>query len=195
MVWVQNVPYWPSPIPYEPKVDDFPLTLKDVLHVVNAAPALTSLILTDVCCLCIMPIPLSNWCLQAPQFPTQYLTNGFVNGDAITMVSPSEMLTAEKVERVMQEMAGLDKPAKKTKGFKRSQHLMQSPCTICACTCLASMAWQFCLKLSPLRIHSTDTRCDDKAILNIDIVFAFLCRFYVPCHHVLSYLVFRILFN
>ena len=45
-------------------------------------------------------------------------TNGSVNGDAMTTAGPGEPLTAEKVERLAQETAGLDKPVKKTKGFK-----------------------------------------------------------------------------
>jgi translation initiation factor 4E len=40
-----------------------------------------------------------------------------VNGDAIAAAGPGEPLTAEKVERLAQETAGLlDKPAKKSKG-------------------------------------------------------------------------------
>ena len=45
-------------------------------------------------------------------------TNGSVNGDAMTAAGPGEPLTAEKVEKLAQETSGLDKPAKKTKGFK-----------------------------------------------------------------------------
>ena len=45
-------------------------------------------------------------------------TNGSVNGDAMTAAGPGEPLTAEKVERLAQETAVLDKPVKKAKGFK-----------------------------------------------------------------------------
>jgi hypothetical protein len=45
-------------------------------------------------------------------------TNGSVNGDAVTAAGPGEPLTAEKVEKLAQETAGLDKHTKKTKGFK-----------------------------------------------------------------------------
>jgi len=47
-VWVQDVPRRASPIPHEPKIDDFPSTFEDVLRAVNVAPALASLIATDV---------------------------------------------------------------------------------------------------------------------------------------------------
>ena len=48
-------------------------------------------------------------------------TNGSVNGDAAAATAaagPGEPLTVEKVEKLAQETAGLDKYAKKTKGFK-----------------------------------------------------------------------------
>jgi len=45
-------------------------------------------------------------------------TNGSVNGDAVAAAGPGEQLTTEKVERLAQETAGLDKHPKKTKGFK-----------------------------------------------------------------------------
>jgi translation initiation factor 4E len=45
-------------------------------------------------------------------------TNGSVNGDAVATAGPGEQLTTEKVERLAQETAGLDKHPKKTKGFK-----------------------------------------------------------------------------
>ncbi|KAF8268558.1 translation initiation factor eIF 4e-like domain-containing protein [Lactarius quietus] len=45
-------------------------------------------------------------------------TNGSVNGDAMTAAGPGEPLTAEKVERLAQETAVMDKPVKKAKGFK-----------------------------------------------------------------------------
>lgn len=48
-------------------------------------------------------------------------TNGSVNGDALpgsATVGPGEQLTVEKVERLAQETAGLDKYPKKAKGFK-----------------------------------------------------------------------------
>ncbi|KAH9025951.1 eukaryotic translation initiation factor 4E class II [Lactarius pseudohatsudake] len=45
-------------------------------------------------------------------------TNGSVNGDAITAAGPGEPLTAEKVEKLAQETAVLDKPVKKAKGYK-----------------------------------------------------------------------------
>jgi len=48
-------------------------------------------------------------------------TNSPVNGDAITAASPGDPLTTENVERLVQETAGLNKPAKKTKGFKTSR--------------------------------------------------------------------------
>lgn len=47
-VWVQDVPRRPSPIPHEPKADDFPSVLESVLCALNVAPAVTSLVLTDV---------------------------------------------------------------------------------------------------------------------------------------------------
>ncbi|KAF8500470.1 eukaryotic translation initiation factor 4E class II [Russula emetica] len=48
-------------------------------------------------------------------------TNGSVNGDAFppsATAGPGEQLTVEKVERLAQETAGLDKHPKKAKGFK-----------------------------------------------------------------------------
>jgi hypothetical protein len=48
-------------------------------------------------------------------------TNGSVNGDALpasATAGPGEQLTVEKVERLAQETAGLDKYPKKAKGFK-----------------------------------------------------------------------------
>ena len=45
-------------------------------------------------------------------------TNGSVNGDAMTAAGPGEPLTAEKVERLAQETAVMDKPVKRAKGFK-----------------------------------------------------------------------------
>jgi len=45
-------------------------------------------------------------------------TNGSVNGDAIAAAGPGEPLTAEKVEKLAQETAVLDKPVKKAKGYK-----------------------------------------------------------------------------
>jgi hypothetical protein len=50
------------------------------------------------------------------------LTNNSISGNAITAVNPGDPLTTENVERLVQETAGLDKPAKKTKGFKTSRH-------------------------------------------------------------------------
>src|SRR6266702_2647029 len=47
-VWVQDVPRRPSPIPHEPKADDFPSVLERVLHAINVAPAITNLVSTDV---------------------------------------------------------------------------------------------------------------------------------------------------
>jgi len=47
-VWVQDVSRRPSPIPHEPKLDDFPSTLEGVLRAVNVVPALTSLVSTGV---------------------------------------------------------------------------------------------------------------------------------------------------
>ena len=46
--------------------------------------------------------------------------NGSVNGDAVAVAAagPGEPLTTERVEKLAQETAVLDKPAKKTKGFK-----------------------------------------------------------------------------
>ncbi|KAI9462867.1 eukaryotic translation initiation factor 4E class II [Lactarius psammicola] len=45
-------------------------------------------------------------------------TNGSVNGDALAAAGPGEPLTAEKVEKLAQETAVLDKPVKKAKGYK-----------------------------------------------------------------------------
>ncbi|KAI0302804.1 translation initiation factor eIF 4e-like domain-containing protein [Multifurca ochricompacta] len=45
-------------------------------------------------------------------------TNGSVNGDAVATAGPGEPLTTEKVEKLAQETAVLDKRLKKTKGFK-----------------------------------------------------------------------------
>ena len=48
-------------------------------------------------------------------------TNGSVNGDAVASAAaagPGEPLTVERVEKLAQETAGLDKYAKKSKGFK-----------------------------------------------------------------------------
>ena len=48
-------------------------------------------------------------------------TNGSVNGDALpasATAGPGEQLTVEKVEKLAQETAGLDKYPKKAKGFK-----------------------------------------------------------------------------
>ena len=45
-------------------------------------------------------------------------TNGSVNGDAMAAAGPGESLTVEKVERLAQETAVMDKPVKKAKGFK-----------------------------------------------------------------------------
>jgi translation initiation factor 4E len=45
-------------------------------------------------------------------------TNGSVNGDAMAAAGPGEPLTSEKVERLAQENAVVDKPVKKPKGFK-----------------------------------------------------------------------------
>ena len=47
-VWVQDVPQRPSPIPHEPKADDFPSVFERVLYAINVAPAITSLVSTDV---------------------------------------------------------------------------------------------------------------------------------------------------
>ena len=47
-VWVQDVPRRPSPIAHEPKADDFPSVLERVLYAVNVAPAITTLVSTDV---------------------------------------------------------------------------------------------------------------------------------------------------
>jgi hypothetical protein len=47
-VWVQDVPRRPSPIPHEPKADDFPSVFERVLYAINVAPAITSLVSTDV---------------------------------------------------------------------------------------------------------------------------------------------------
>jgi tyrosyl-DNA phosphodiesterase-1 len=47
-VWVQDVPRRPSPVPHDPKADDFPSVLEHVLCDINVAPAITSLVLTDV---------------------------------------------------------------------------------------------------------------------------------------------------
>ncbi|KAF8498085.1 phospholipase D/nuclease [Russula emetica] len=45
-VWVQDVPRRPSPIPHQPKSDDFPSTLESVLDAINVAPAIASLVST-----------------------------------------------------------------------------------------------------------------------------------------------------
>ncbi|KAI0253434.1 eukaryotic translation initiation factor 4E class II [Lactifluus subvellereus] len=45
-------------------------------------------------------------------------TNGSVNGDALAAAGPGEALTIERVEKLAQETSVLDKPVKKTKGFK-----------------------------------------------------------------------------
>ncbi|KAH9957834.1 tyrosyl-DNA phosphodiesterase-domain-containing protein [Russula dissimulans] len=45
-VWVQDVPRRLSPIPHEPKADDFPSTFEHVLYAINVAPAITSLVST-----------------------------------------------------------------------------------------------------------------------------------------------------
>jgi len=45
-VWVQDVPRRPSPIPHEPKADDFPSTFERVLYAINVAPAITGLVST-----------------------------------------------------------------------------------------------------------------------------------------------------
>ncbi|KAI9431173.1 phospholipase D/nuclease [Lactarius indigo] len=46
-VWVQDVPRRPSPVPHEPKSDDFPSVLERVLYAINVAPAITNLASTD----------------------------------------------------------------------------------------------------------------------------------------------------
>lgn len=46
-VWVQDVPRRPSPVPHEPKADDFPSVFERVLYAINVAPAITSLVSTD----------------------------------------------------------------------------------------------------------------------------------------------------
>ncbi|KAH9017564.1 tyrosyl-DNA phosphodiesterase-domain-containing protein [Lactarius pseudohatsudake] len=46
-VWVQDVPRRPSPIPHEPKSDDFPSVLERVLYAINVAPAIANLASTD----------------------------------------------------------------------------------------------------------------------------------------------------
>ncbi|KAH9052725.1 hypothetical protein EDB87DRAFT_1581479 [Lactarius vividus] len=46
-IWVQDVPRRPSPIPHEPKSDDFPSVLERVLYAINVAPAITNLASTD----------------------------------------------------------------------------------------------------------------------------------------------------
>ena len=47
-VWVQDVPRRPSPIAHEPKADDFASVFERVLYAINVAPAITSLVSTDV---------------------------------------------------------------------------------------------------------------------------------------------------
>ena len=47
-VWVQDVPRRPSPVPHEPKADDFPSVFERILYAINVAPAITSLVSTDV---------------------------------------------------------------------------------------------------------------------------------------------------
>jgi tyrosyl-DNA phosphodiesterase-1 len=47
-VWVQDISRRPSPIPHEPKLDDFTSTLEGVLGAVNVEPALISLVSTGV---------------------------------------------------------------------------------------------------------------------------------------------------
>jgi hypothetical protein len=47
-VWVQDVPRRPSPIPHQPKGDDFPSTFESVLYAINVAPAIASLLSTGV---------------------------------------------------------------------------------------------------------------------------------------------------
>ena len=47
-VWVQDVPRRPSPIPHQPKSDDFPSTLESVLYAINVTPAIASLVSTGV---------------------------------------------------------------------------------------------------------------------------------------------------
>ena len=47
-VWIQDVPRRPSPIPYEPKIDDFPSALESVLYAINLVPAIASLVSSGV---------------------------------------------------------------------------------------------------------------------------------------------------
>jgi len=72
-VWVQDVPRRSSPIPHEPKADDFPSTFERVLYAINVAPAITSLVSTNVSR---SPHIASSFCapdlvLLAPQHPAQ----------------------------------------------------------------------------------------------------------------------------
>src|SRR6202789_2562084 len=72
-VWGQDVSRRISPIPHQPKGDDFPSTLESVLYAINVAPAIASLLSTGVrrrrAC-SHHPVRLI-WCSQAPQHPAQ----------------------------------------------------------------------------------------------------------------------------
>lgn len=72
-VWVQDVSRRPSPLPYEPKLDDFPSILEGVLRAVNVQPALASLVSTGVRrpYVYLRPSVWLIWFIQAPQHPTQ----------------------------------------------------------------------------------------------------------------------------
>jgi hypothetical protein len=76
-VWVQDIPRRPSPIPHQPKSDDFPSTLESVLYSINVAPAIASLISTGVrrTRACSHPPVRLIWCSQAPQHPAQYYSS------------------------------------------------------------------------------------------------------------------------
>jgi hypothetical protein len=68
-VWVQDVPRRPSPIPHEPKADDFASVFERVLCAINVAPAITHLVSTDVrrtCNILCSPMSLTRF-TEAPQ--------------------------------------------------------------------------------------------------------------------------------
>lgn len=72
-VWVQDVSRRPSPLPYEPKLDDFPSILESVLCAVNVQPALANLVSTGVRrpYVYLRPSVWLIWFIQAPQHPAQ----------------------------------------------------------------------------------------------------------------------------
>ena len=63
------------------------------------------------------------------------MTNGSVNGDAMTTAGPGKPLTAKKVERLAQETVVMDKLVKRAKGFKNVPSLDAiTACYPWACT-------------------------------------------------------------